>query len=83
MHSHTVSLAGGGGQRPSPQPAQHRLAAVVPPWPGLVRAGRRAHPACSAWAAGKYLFLQYPYVSRALAPLMPVYNLYTSFPFLP
>lgn len=32
---------------------------------------------------GKYLFLQYPFIVRALAPLGPLNSLYHAFPFAP
>eukprot|EP00798_Chlamydomonas_sp_ICE-L_P031580 gene31580-6778_t len=32
---------------------------------------------------GKFLFMQYPFIARAMSPLLPIYGLYTSFPFAP
>jgi hypothetical protein len=39
--------------------------------------------ACCALRAGRYVFLQFPYIARAMAPLAPVAYIYNSVPFLP
>ena len=38
---------------------------------------------CWCTCAGRFIFVQYPYVARALAPLAPVNALYHLFPFAP
>jgi len=40
-------------------------------------------PLLDALPLGKYIFIQYPYVARAMAVLAPVQSVYYSIPFLP
>lgn len=40
-------------------------------------------PLLDALPYGKFLFAQYPFIARGFAPLLPLYQLYTSFPFAP
>lgn len=38
---------------------------------------------CCLLPAGRYVFMQFPFVARAMAPLAPVAYIYNSVPFLP
>jgi hypothetical protein len=38
---------------------------------------------CACTPAGKFIFLQYPFVARAMAPLAPLAGVYNAVPFLP
>eukprot|EP00877_Chromochloris_zofingiensis_P004796 jgi/Chrzof1/14317/UNPLg00589.t1 len=40
-------------------------------------------PLLDAFPYGRYIFLHYPYIARAMAPLAPVQALYMAIPFLP
>ena len=65
-----AAFRGGGGGGDSPSFADRALAAL----PYLL-------PALDALRYGRFIFMQAPFVARALAPLAPLNALYRSFPF--
>lgn len=61
---------------------------LVGDWAGETRGRARTAPRMqnhtqTLQRAGKFIFVQYPFVARAMAPLGPLAALYNGFPFLP